>query len=43
MWRGHDHYGRKHVIKPMAVHEFKSKWIAFSWNWETMATESVMC
>lgn len=31
MWRGLDHYGRRHVINPLAVHEFKSRWIAFSW------------
>lgn len=43
VWRELDHYGRRHVINPLAVHEFKSRWIAFSLYWETLATEPAMC
>lgn len=34
MWRGLDHCGRRYVINPLALHGFKSRWIAFSWYWE---------
>lgn len=30
MWRGLDHCGRGHAINPLAMHEFESRWIAFS-------------